>query len=241
MQELSKALDDFSKNAQTSHPQTLTVTDNRDAITVAVPLKKAANRLEVAAVVMHTESRKQIRVGQQERDVLIDELLSYGFTIDQLKLRAEGVVFAETYGTVALKYWLSESEVFAKEAERQAEIIIRNRREQFKSQNFNKTMLEVERLASEEGLQRVQNYWMAEMQNAIEKHFERFDKKCRRLKGQFHQLPQEAKDALWQKAVERGIVKDDDPFKHLVLPMLVPKMLLDFEDAIKNESVKERQ
>lgn len=202
--------------------------------------KGAATRVEVAAIVMRTEKLKEIQISDQERDLLVDKLFEQGFSRQELEQRADSVLLKNTYKTIAFEYWVED--LVCSWSSRWAEVnrIINGRREEFMRKN---QMLK-ERLpeeAAREGLITVQEWWGAELQKQIQKHSERIDKKCKRLRAQFYDLPEKSKEDLWEKAVARGLVKDNDPFKFLILPLLVPLMVAEFEEAIKANSVTGKQ
>lgn len=98
-------------------------------------------------------------------------------------------------------------------------------------------LLPTEAELAKEGLIELQMFWLNERRRIIEKHTQRYEKRCRTLRAQFFELSDQAKIDLWTKAVQKKIVQDGDQFAMLILPTLVPFMIEEFEQAVRNESL----
>ena len=92
---------------------------------------------------------------------------------------------------------------------------------------------------AEQGLVELQQVWVQEARRMIEAHYERAEKKCKRLRAQFFHFPQQSKNDLWAKAVQKGIVRDGDKHAMLILPQLIPQLMEETEEIIKNNSTRD--
>jgi hypothetical protein len=65
---------------------------------------------EVSATVLEAEIAKQLRppLTSQQRAWLVAELFRYGWTPVELTTRMRSVVSQDTYGTIALQYWIAD-------------------------------------------------------------------------------------------------------------------------------------
>lgn len=204
-----------------------------------LPKVNRASLEEVLLIIGEVENSKQVHLGEGERASLQFDLYKLSETVVELRQRAEVVKRNVNYGKLSLDLWLSAGEVFTKmDVEFHAQDKINKRRARYIA-IMNRPVSEEE--LAREGLIEVQSWWRGKIREAIDKHAERIDKKCRKLRAQFFKLPDLAKADLWAKAVERGVVTDGDKFVSLILPNLIPHMMEDFEEAIKNNSVSPEQ
>lgn len=187
----------------------------------------------IVLIVSNVENVSNIHLSDDERNALTRELYNLKEPIGQTQQRAENVKRLDHYGRLGFNLWLTADRVYtAIEAQSLAQKIIERRRAE-----FSKTLPPSEDELAKEGLMELQMYWHNKRREMIEKHVERLEKKCRRLRAQFFLLPQQAKIDLWSKAVSRGLVKDGDPLAMQVVPFLVPMMLEDFEQSIRDASI----
>lgn len=190
---------------------------------------------EIAFLIGEVENSKQIHLSEQEFGCLQYDLFRLNETLENLRKRGEAVKRNTDYGRLSLDVWLKSQQIYTEE-----EINL------FVNSKINQRRKEFERLSgkelnqetlAKEGLIEVQVWWRERLSEQLQKHAERIDAKCKRLRAQFYKLSEQGKIDLWSRAVQLGIVKDGDKFAHLVLPMLVPQMIEDFELQIKKESI----
>lgn len=193
-----------------------------------------AQKPEILTLIAEVEYSKQIHISDEERAVLCDRLFELNDTMDNLRKRAKAVERNNTYRSIAFEYWLGADDIFT-QAEMEVEVlrIIQRKADRLKKLCPQVTEDELAAL----GLIDIQSYWEGKRREAVQKHVERIDKHCRKLRAQFYKLPDQAKIDLWQKAVAKNVAKDGDRFAMQILPLLVPFMIEEFEEAIKNNSV----
>lgn len=169
---------------------------------------------------------------EETLEVWYREFVRLKWSREQFRDAVISVSRSKLYGKTSIDCFLFAERFYTSEEVNQlTEQRIQNRKQEYL--NLKNYQANEEELASQ-GLIFVQQWWQGELKNQIDKHAERLEKKCKRLRAQFHLLPQQAKDDLWIKAVEKGIVQDGDKFTEQILPMLVPQMIEDFEIVIKN-------
>jgi hypothetical protein len=195
---------------------------------LSVPQNSAERYARVVKMVQWVENQKQIHLSDDERRALAVSLTNQPETLETILRWAENVVRSKDFRCITFDMFLNSEPTYTSgEIPSLIEHGIEKRKLAY-IQWHKPTEEELCRL----GLERVQVWWRAELDRQIDKHAERIDKKCKRLRAQFYLLPQEAKDDLWIKAVEKGIVEDGDKFTEQILPMLVPQMIEEFESII---------
>jgi len=191
----------------------------------------------------YLEAAKQENFSAETLGVWYSEMLWHGFDAARFRKSVFAVMSNQTFGKVKFEDFLLSSRLYtAGEMNEMVELRIEERKKYHEAQLMGLAMSGEarERKLAEAGLLNVQNYWATELQKALEKHVQRINSKCKRLRAQFYLLPDQAKIDLWSKAVQKGLVRDGDRFAELILPSLVPRMISEFEEAVKNNSVKEQ-
>lgn len=187
----------------------------------------------IVLIVTNVENVSNIHLSDDERNALVRELYDLHETINQIQQRGENVKRADHYGRLGFNLWLGADRVYtASEAGILADQIIEQRRKA-----YSRALPPSDDELAREGLIELQMYWHNKRREMVEKHVERLEKKCRRLKAQFYQLSEQAKIDLWTKAVAKGLVRDGDPLAMQVVPFLVPMMIEEFEQAIRDASI----
>ena len=196
---------------------------------------KCATLEEIACLIGEVENSKQIHLSPQEFGCLQYDLYRLNEPIEKLRIRAEAVKRNPDYGRISLDVWLKSEPLYTSEEVNMlvSEKISQRKREY---EELMQRELNEEELAKK-GLIEVQIIWQKRLREQLEKHIKRIESKCKLLRAQFYKLPEQAKIDLWNKAVQKGLVKDGDPNAYLILPMLVPQMITEFEEAIKNNSI----
>ncbi len=194
-------------------------------------IAKKATLEQVLMVIGEVELSKQIHLSPEERAVLQADLFSLNETIEQIRKRGESVKRNTTYGKISFDVWYQAETTYT--SEELNDIVnsrIRQRQREYEALAGRK--LDTEELVMQ-GLIEAMIWWRQKIADAIQKHAERIDKRCKQLRAQFYHLPDQAKIDLWTKAVAKGLVKDGDRFAFQLLPLLIPQMMQDFEEAVK--------
>ncbi len=194
----------------------------------------AARYARIVKIVQWVENMKQIHLSDDERRALAVSLNNQPEPIEKILEWAKNVVKTKDFRAITLDMFLNSETLYSSaEIEMIFEHRIQKRRDEY-------IRLKIGSMNEEEfarqGLIDVQIWWSGKIREQIRKHAERIDKKCKRLQAQFYLLPDQAKLDLWQKAVAKGIVQNEDPHWELILPMLVPQMMVEFDEIIRNNS-----
>jgi len=185
----------------------------------------------------YLEAAKQENFSPETLTVWYNEVLRLSWTEQEFRRAVMSALRNPTFGKVKFDDFLKNEEVFsADEVVAILEQKIRIRREELEKLIAGLSTPEQERRLAEEGLMSVREYWAGELRRQLERHVERIEKKCKRLRAQFYHLPEQSKIDLWAKAIQKGLAKDGDQFMPLILPQLVPMMIDEFEEAVKNAS-----
>jgi len=198
--------------------------------------KKELDRLIFDKGMAYLEAARQENFSKETLIVWFTEMRRRGWDNDSFRKRIFAVLTNKPYGATKFDEFINAEEIFTTE-----EINM------FVNKRINQRRKEFEMLAgkelnqeelAKEGLIEVQLWWNSRLKEQLEKHIERIESKCKKLRAQFYKLSEQGKIDLWSKAVQKGIVKDGDKFAHLVLPMLVSQMIEEFEEQIKKESTQ---
>jgi hypothetical protein len=183
----------------------------------------------IQIIIAYVENVKNIHLSDEEAVALANELERLPESTEHIELRAGHVIRANTYGKLAFEYWLNAEPVYSRsEAMAMADREIARRKAVFEAGNKNVTP---EALAKQ-GLVEVQGIWNSMLNAEIEKYKDQINEKCKALKSQYYRLDAVAKKRLWSIALDEKIVEADSEHWEMILPMLVPKMMTHFEEAV---------
>ena len=197
--------------------------------------------IECITLIGEAENLHQIHLTPLERKELVSWFREQRWTHDNIRFAASRLFTVEKFGKLSPDVWhkASSQPLYTEEdVARMVSQRIQRRKEHFLQSLKGLSEPDRERKLVEAGLMEVQSYWASEAGRAVEKHAERIERKCKRLRAQFYHLPAQTKCDLMAKAVTKGLVKDGDKFGHLILPQLVPFMIDEFEEAVNNASVQ---
>lgn len=177
------------------------------------------------------EAARQENFSPETLEVWYREFVRLGWTTERFRDAVLSVMKSKVFGKVTMSCFFENEQLYtSEEINRLVEQRIQNRRLEYLAWHPKTAEEELCRL----GLEEVQTWWRNELYTRLQIHADRIHVKCKQLRAQFYQLSDLAKIDLWQKAVAKGIVQDGDPNAMLILPMLVPQMMEDFQLAMKN-------
>jgi hypothetical protein len=226
--ELSRAINQTLEN---HNPSTLSMPQNTQLQKTG---EKELDRLVFDKGMAYLEAARQENFSKETLIVWFTEMRRRGWDNDSFRKRILSVLTNKPFGATKFDEFINAEEIFTRE---EINLFVNKKINQRKEEYelLAKKVLNEEELAKK-GLIEVQWWWENRLKDQLEKHVERIESKCKKLRAQFYKLSEQGKIDLWSKAVEKGIVKDGDKFAHLVLPMLVPQMIEEFEEQIKKES-----
>jgi len=177
------------------------------------------------------EAARQENFPIETLEVWYREFLRLGWTTERFRDAVLSVMKSKVFGKVTLSCFFENEQLYtSEEINRLVEQRIQKRRLEYLAWHPKTTEEELCRL----GLEEVQTWWRSELHNRLQIHADRIHVKCKKLRAQFYHLPDQIKCDLWKIAVGKEIVQDGDPNAMLILPLLVPQMMNEFEKAIRN-------
>lgn len=208
---------------QTATPQSLTKWQE----------SKAAEPREIVDLIRGVELVKQIRppLTDQQVTALTLELRKLGLSIDRLRVMAENVKRQNTYGTIALEYWIQgqlltpeevaeerramrtmlESE--RRELEWEVEKTIRRRVQDFKDGSKWDPLIQ-EMLAAEE----IAREWHEKREQHFKRELERARLRLKKAGAVIRLMTEDGRSELYRVAVERKALPEDKAIReHLFM------------------------
>lgn len=215
---------------QVAEQQLVTRSEGSTRLSPRQTRESAERFARIQLIIAYVENAKNIHLSDEEALVLANELERLPETIEHLELRAGHVIRINTYGKLAFEYWLNAEAVYSRsEAMAIAEREIARRRKSFEAAQANVTP----EMLAKNGLIEVQGIWNSMLNEQIEKYKDQINDRCKELKAAYYKLDDISKKLLWKIAVERKVVDGDSEHWEMILPMLVPKMIDAFENAVK--------
>lgn len=182
------------------------------------------------------EAARQENFALETVRVWYDEMQKRGWTEEFFLHRVRAVMDSKPFGATKFFEFVDADALYTEEEKNLAvETEIDRRKHEYLALRNHR--VDEEELARE-GLIDVQEYYRWLRMQWIDAKSREIRKKVKRLRADYFLLPQEAKNELWTKAVEKQLVKADDPFPSELLPLLIPSMISDFEQSIKDYSGK---
>jgi hypothetical protein len=185
----------------------------------------------IVKIIKWVENVKQIHLSEDERRSLAILLNELPERLEEILHRAENVARQTDYARLPFDLWINAKKVYTEsEINSLVEKNIKQRIAEYEK-TIGRSLSEKELV--ERGLANVALHWNNEIQLLLRVHEKRQAKRCKKLKYQFYSLPEQAKIELWTIAVQKGLVTDGDKHAMQILPLLVPRMVEDFEAIIK--------
>ncbi len=189
-----------------------------------------ANSKEIVAEIRRVELLKQLRPALTDQQVaeLALELTKQGWTVARLREKGESVALRDTFGTIALQYWLADSILTEEQtvAERQAVArehaemvnefqlrVDRYVRDRIATLKLNLTEEARERdreIAELAALEDEAARWSTLRMDYEQRIRRELHAKMKRYSATLKAMPVETRRAVFAEAVQRGLLKDFD-------------------------------
>lgn len=161
---------------------------------------------EVAKVVLEVELSKQLRppLTDQQRTQLVRDLCATSLSVAQIKERGESVKLKDTYGTIALSYWLTDLVGLRSEIDLLVAKEIARRKQAISDFEFNRD--DIERVAYDDLMVTYNQEFYKQVRDAEEKMKARVEFARRHVVG----LSYEQKVDILVDALKRGLLPSYD-------------------------------
>ena len=203
---------------------------------------------KVIRIIAEVEARKCIVVSQIQRAKLCDEIISHGWSIEEIHRRAKNVIANETFNNIGFEKWMNCEQIYSEtEAYNMIDGIVEHRinvRSETAKRMF--AYLDSEELEKKlvmEGLEQANSLYYRERKKIQEKIYSEQQKEVNRVYSYIKNCDEKEFEMILEVAFEKGLLQRDVKVSNAVWRELLPTFAVNLmgEKIIKEllENVKQ--